>query len=514
MIANCNQGTWRREPVTPPSAAEEIAAQHARGRLTARERVELLLDPGSFVEFDRAAGHRCPDDAQTSYATSDGVIAGVGNVNGRQVFVFAKDRTVLRGTMSAVHAQKIAKIQSLALKSRSPIVGLYDTDGARVEEGMAVLSGYAEQYRRSAEASGLIPQIALIMGSCPGAEALLPAMSDFVFMAGEDSTIFVSGPEVVQAVTDERVSVEELGGSAVHASTSSIADGVYASDVVALLQLRRFIDFLPEHDQDVRTWRTFDDPARSEPALDTLVPLDPQSPYDIKELILKVVDEGDFFELQAAFAANLVIGFGRLSGHTVGVVANQSMVLAGVVDSDAACKAARFVRFCDAFGIPVVTFVDAPGFLPGTSQEHGGIARHGAQLLLAYARATVPLVTVVIRRAFGAAWAVMAPRVLGADVNIAWPTAQLGLMNAKGALGLLRADAAHRAEGGASGSATRSGGDAVHAYERDCLSPFAASAGGYIDDVISPAHTRLHISRALAMLARKAPREELGNVPL
>jgi propionyl-CoA carboxylase beta chain len=492
----------------PSGAAQQHAVQHALGRLTARERVELLLDPGSFVELGSLAGFPRADDdtGDEPDALGDGVIAGYGNVHGRRIFVFAKDRTVLGGTMSAVHAQKIAKIQNLALKSLSPIVGLYDTDGARLEEGMAALSGYAEQYRRSAEASGVVPQIAIIMGGCPGADALLPAMSDFLFMAGDDSTIFLSGPEVVEAVTHENVSAEELGGAAVHTSTSALADGVYENDVVALLQLRRFIDFLPEHNQDVRAWSSFDDPARTESALDTLVPLDPQSAYDIKELILRVVDEGDFFELQAAFAANLVVGFARVAGQTIGIVANQPMVLAGVLDCDAARKAARFVRCCDAFGISVVTFVDAAGFLPGTDQERGGIVRHSAQLLFAYAQATVPLVTVVVRKAFGAAWAVMAPRVLGADVNVAWPSAQLGLISAKGAAGLPRADARHLVAGDASESAC----------ERDHLSPLLAAARGDIDEVISPACTRLHVSQALGMLKRKRgqPRLRHRNIPL
>ena len=487
-----------------------IDAQHKRGKLTARERMELLMDRDSFEELDMFVEHRSNDfGMEKSKIAGDGVVTGFGTVNGRTVFAFAKDFTVFGGSLSETHAQKIIKIQDMAMRARAPIVGLFDAGGARIQEGVAALGGYGEVFKRNVIASGVIPQISVIMGPCAGGDVYSPAMTDFIFMVRDTSYMFVTGPDVVKTVTNEIVTAEELGGASVHATKSSIADGVYDNDVETLLQMRRLIDFLPANaSAGVPEWPSFDDVARTEKSLDTLVPDNPNKPYDIKELILKVVDEGDFFELSEAFARNIVIGFGRIAGRTVGFVANQPMVLAGVLDSDASRKAARFVRFCDAFNIPIVTFVDVPGFLPGTAQEYGGLIKHGAKLLFAYSQATVPLVTVITRKAFGGAYDVMASKHIGGDVNYAWPTAQIAVMGAKGAVEIIfRADI-----GDPEKIAAR-----TKEYEERFLSPFIAAERGYIDDVIMPHATRPRIARALAMLRGKTvemPPRKHDNLPV
>src|SRR5262244_3657302 len=380
-----------------------IDAQHKRGKLTARERITLLMDDSSFEEFDMYVEHRCADfGMEKTKIPGDGVVTGWGTINGRVVYVFAKDFTVFGGSLSEAHARKITKIQDMALQNRAPIIGLFDAGGARIQEGVAALGGYGEVFLRNVLASGVIPQISVIMGPCAGGDVYSPAMTDFIFMVKETSYMFVTGPDVVKTVTNEVVTAEELGGASVHATKSSIADGAYDNDVECLLQMRRLIDFLPSSNgAGVPEWPSQDDIEREEKSLDTLIPDNPNKPYDIKELILKVIDEGDFFEISATFARNIVTGFGRIAGRTVGFVANQPMMLAGVLDSDASRKAARFVRFCDAFGIPIVTFVDVPGFLPGTAQEQGGLIKHGAKLLFAFSQATVPLVTVITRKAYG-----------------------------------------------------------------------------------------------------------------
>jgi propionyl-CoA carboxylase beta chain len=487
-----------------------IDAQHKRGKLTARERMELLMDRDSFEELDMFVEHRSNDfGMEKSKIAGDGVVTGFGTVNGRTVFAFAKDFTVFGGSLSETHAHKIIKIQDMAMRARAPIVGLFDAGGARIQEGVASLGGYGEVFKRNVIASGVIPQISVIMGPCAGGDVYSPAMTDFIFMVRDTSYMFVTGPDVVKTVTNEIVTAEELGGASVHATKSSIADGVYDNDVETLLQMRRLIDFLPANSSaGVPEWPSFDDIARSEKSLDTLVPDNPNKPYDIKELILKVVDEGDFFELSEVFARNIVIGFGRIAGRTVGFVANQPMVLAGVLDSDASRKAARFVRFCDAFNIPIVTFVDVPGFLPGTAQEYGGLIKHGAKLLFAYSQATVPLVTVITRKAFGGAYDVMASKHIGGDVNYAWPTAQIAVMGAKGAVEIIfRADI-----GDPEKIAAR-----TKEYEERFLSPFIAAERGYIDDVIMPHATRPRIARALAMLRGKTvevPPRKHDNLPV
>jgi propionyl-CoA carboxylase beta chain len=487
-----------------------IEAQHKRGKLTARERIALLLDRNSFEEFDMFVEHRCYEFgmAQTK-VPGDGVITGWGTVNGRTVFVFAKDFTVFGGSLSETHALKMTKIQDMALRARAPIIGLFDAGGARIQEGVAALGGYGEVFKRNVIASGVIPQISVIMGPCAGGDVYSPAMTDFIFMVEGTSYMFVTGPDVVRTVTNEVVTAEELGGASVHTTKSAVADGAYGNDVECLLQMRRLIDFLPANNSEgVPAWPSFDDADREDRSLDTLVPENPNKPYDMKELILKVVDEGDFFEIQPNFGRNIVTGFGRIAGRTVGFVANQPMVLAGVLDTDASRKAARFVRFCDAFHIPIVTFVDVPGFLPGTAQEYGGLIKHGAKLLFAYSQASVPLVTVITRKAFGGAYDVMASKHIGGDINYAWPTAQIAVMGAKGAVEIIfRQDI-----GDAEKIAQR-----TREYEERFLSPFAAAERGYIDEVILPHSTRRRIARALAMLRSKQvemPGRKHDNLPL
>jgi propionyl-CoA carboxylase beta chain len=500
----------RRAEARLGGGEKRIAAQHARGKLTARERIDLLLDNGSFEEFDMFVQHRCDDfGMEKSKIPGDGVVTGWGTVNGRTVFVFAKDFTVFGGSLSETHANKINKIQDMALKMRAPIIGLFDAGGARIQEGVAALGGYGEVFKRNVMASGVIPQISVILGPCAGGDVYSPAMTDFIFMVRDRSYMFVTGPDVVKTVTNETVTAEELGGAKIHTAKSSVADGAFADDVEALLQVRRLIDFLPAcNTSGVPVWPSFDTPERVELSLDTLVPENPNKPYDVKELIGKIVDEGDFFEIQESFAKNIVTGFARMEGKSVGIVANQPMVLAGVLDSDASRKAARFVRFCDAFEIPIVTLVDVPGFLPGTAQEYGGLIKHGAKLMFAYSEATVPLVTVIVRKAFGGAYDVMASKHIGADVNYAWPTAQVAVMGAKGAVEIIfRADMNDPEK-----IAAR-----TKEYEQRFLSPFVAAERGYIDEVIMPHATRRRVARALAMLATKKaerPWRKHDNIPL
>jgi propionyl-CoA carboxylase beta chain len=500
----------RRSQARLGGGEKRIAAQHARGKLTARERIDLLLDHGSFEEFDMFVQHRSTDFGMAEVKIpGDGVVTGWGTVNGRKVFVFSKDFTVFGGSLSEAHAQKIMKVQDMALRARAPIVGLFDAGGARIQEGVAALGGYGEVFKRNVIASGVIPQISVIMGPCAGGDVYSPAMTDFIFMVRDTSYMFVTGPDVVKTVTNEVVTAEELGGAKVHTTKSSIADGAWDNDVEALLQVRRLIDFLPANNTEgAPEWPSFDDPERADMSLDTLIPDNPNKPYDIKELILKVVDEGDFFEIQEAYAKNIITGFARIEGRTVGFVANQPMVLAGVLDADASRKAARFVRFCDAFSIPIVTFEDVPGFLPGTAQEYGGLIKHGAKLLFAYSQCTVPLVTVITRKAFGGAYDVMASKHVGGDVNYAWPTAQIAVMGAKGAVEIIfRADI-----GDADKIAAR-----TKEYEDRFMSPFVAAERGYIDEVIMPHSTRRRVARALAMLRDKeveVPWKKHDNIPL
>ncbi len=500
----------RREAARLGGGQRRIDAQHAKGKLTARERLEVLLDAGSFEEFDMFVEHRSSEfGMEQQRVPGDGVVTGWGTVNGRTVFVFAKDFTVFGGSLSEAHAEKVGKVQALALRTRAPIIGLYDSGGARIQEGVASLAGYADIFKQNVVASGVIPQISVIMGPCAGGDVYSPALTDFIFMVRDTSYMYVTGPDVVKTVTNEIVTHEELGGASVHTTRSSIADGAFENDVEALQQVRRFIDFLPANNKSgVPEWPCQDPADRMEFSLDNLVPDSPNTPYDVKELILKVVDEADFFELSGKFAGNIVTGFARLEGRTVGIVANQPMVLAGVLDSDASRKAARFVRFCDAFEIPILTFVDVPGFLPGTAQEYGGLIKHGAKLLFAYSQASVPLITCIVRKAFGGAYDVMASKHIGGDVNYAWPTAQIAVMGAKGAVEII-----FRQDIGDAGKIA----ERTLEYEARFLSPFVAAERGYIDEVIRPHSTRRRIARALAMLRTKQleqPWKKHDNMPL
>jgi propionyl-CoA carboxylase beta chain len=505
-----NELERRRAEARLGGGEKRIEAQHKRGKLTARERIALLLDDGSFEEYGMYVEHRCTDFGMAATKIpGDGVITGWGTINGRIVYVFAKDFTVFGGSLSEAHAQKIMKIQDMALRNRAPILGLFDAGGARIQEGVAALGGYGEVFLRNVLSSGVIPQISVIMGPCAGGDVYSPAMTDFIFMVKDTSYMFVTGPDVVKTVTNEEVTAEELGGASIHTTKSSIADHAYENDVECLLQMRRLMDFLPAHNTSgVPVLPTRDSHDRAEHSLDTLIPDHPNKPYDIKELILKVVDEGDFFEIQKAFAGNIVTGFGRMEGHTVGFVANQPMVLAGVLDSDASRKAARFVRFCDCFNIPIVTFVDVPGFLPGTAQEYGGLIKHGAKLLFAYAEATVPKVTVITRKAYGGAYDVMSSKHIRGDVNYAWPTAEIAVMGPKGAVEILYRNELNDPDKIAA---------RIKDYQDRFANPFVAAERGYIDEVIMPRNTRGRIARALNMLREKTvenPWKKHDNIPL
>jgi len=430
MSANIAELEARRAASKLGGGQKRIDAQHAKGRLTARERLDILLDEGSFEELDAYVTHNCTDFGMADQKIpGDGVVTGSGTINGRLVYVYSQDFTVFGGSLSEAHAMKICKVMDNAMKVGAPVIGLNDSGGARIQEGVASLGGYAEVFQRNVLASGVVPQISLIMGPCAGGAVYSPAMTDFIFMVKDSSYMFVTGPDVVKTVTNEVVTQEELGGAVSHTTKSGVADNAFENDIEALLSTRDFFDYLPENNRTGAPERPTEDPwDRMEPSLDTLIPPSANQPYDMHELIRKTVDEADFFEVQPTHAANIIIGFGRIEGRTVGIVANQPMVLAGVLDINSSKKAARFVRFCDAFEIPIVTFVDVPGFLPGTAQEFGGIIKHGAKLLFAYAEATVPKITVITRKAYGGAYDVMASKHLRGDLNYAWPTAEIAVM--------------------------------------------------------------------------------------
>jgi propionyl-CoA carboxylase beta chain len=487
-----------------------VEAQHAKGKLTARERLELLLDRDSFEEWDMFVEHRSNDFGMGEQRIpGDGVVTGHGTINGRLVFVFSQDFTVFGGSLSEAHAEKICKIMDQAMQVGAPVIGLNDSGGARIQEGVASLAGYADVFQRNVMASGVVPQVSLIMGPCAGGAVYSPAMTDFIFMVKDTSYMFVTGPDVVKTVTHETVTHEQLGGAVTHTTKSGVADNAFENDIDALLQLRRFVDFLPTSNREQPPVRATADPAeRDDFSLDTLVPTNPNKPYDMKELIQKVVDEGDFFELQPDHARNIITGFARMEGRTVGIVANQPMVLAGCLDIDSSKKGARFVRFCDCFNIPIITFVDVPGFLPGTAQEYGGIIKHGAKLLFAFAEATVPKVTVITRKAYGGAYDVMSSKHIRGDVNYAWPSAEIAVMGPKGAVEIIfRGDI-----GDAAKIAQR-----TEEYRAKFANPFVAGARGFIDDVIMPHGTRRRLCRALAMLLNKRlqnPWKKHDNIPL
>ena len=500
----------KRELARRGGGEKRIAAQHAKGKLTARERIEVLLDEGTFEEWDMFVEHRCTDfGMQDNKIPGDGVVTGYGMINGRLVFVYSQDFTVFGGALSEAHAEKICKIMDQAMKVGAPVIGLNDVGGARIQEGVASLGGYAEVFQRNVMASGVIPQISMIMGPSAGGAVYSPAMTDFIFMVKDSSYMFVTGPEVVKTVTHEEVSAEDLGGAITHTTKSGVADLAFENDVEALLMLRRLYNYLPLSNREKSPVRPTGDAAdRVELSLDTLVPDNPNKAYDMHELIGKVVDDGDFFEIQPDYAKNIIIGFARMDGQTVGVVANQPLVLAGCLDIKSSIKAARFVRFCDAFNIPVITFVDVPGFMPGTSQEYGGIIKHGAKLLYAYAECTVPKITVITRKAYGGAYDVMASKHLRGDVNFAWPDAEIAVMGAKGAVEIIFREDKNDPEKLAAKEAE---------YRDRFANPFVAAKRGYIDDVILPHNTRKRICRSLVMLKDKQvtnPWRKHGNIPL
>jgi len=500
----------KRQRARLGGGTERINKQHAKGKLTARERIALLLDADSFEEWDMFVEHRCQDFGMAQQSIpGDGVVTGWGTIYGRQVFVFSQDFTVFGGSLSETHAEKIVKIMDKAVQVGAPIIGINDSGGARIQEGVASLGGYADIFQRNVLASGVVPQISMIMGPCAGGAVYSPAMTDFIFMVRDSSHMFVTGPEVVKTVTHESVTAEALGGAHTHTSRSGVAHKAFDNDVDALFMLRRFINLLPSSNRrSAPVLPVRDDPNRVEKALDTLVPTDPNQPYDMKELLHKVVDDQDFFEIQEDFAANILIGLGRMAGHTVGFVANQPMVLAGCLDINSATKAARFVRFCDAFNIPIVTFVDVPGFLPGTDQEFGGIIRHGAKLLYAFAEATVPKVTIITRKAYGGAYDVMSSKHLRGDVNLCWPSAEIAVMGPKGAVEIIFRQEKNDPDKIAG---------RTEEYRRKFANPFIAAGRGFIDDVIRPRNTRRRLCRSLALLVDKQlqnPWRKHGNIPL
>ena len=500
----------RREAARQGGGAARIEKQHEKGKLSARERVSVLLDEDSFEEFDMFVEHRCADfGMQDQKIPGDGVVTGQGTINGRLVYVFSKDFTVFGGSLSRAHADKIVKVQKMAVQNGAPVIGIFDAGGARIQEGVDSLAGYADIFMENVLSSGVIPQISVIMGPCAGGDVYSPALTDFIFMVKDTSYMYVTGPDVVKTVTNEEVTHETLGGASVHAAKSGVVDGAFENDIEALTQMRRLIDFLPlSNREDAPTRPVHDEIERVENSLDTLIPPNPNTPYDMKELITKVADEGDFFEISPNFGGNILCGFGRIEGSTVGFVANQPMTLAGVLDIDASRKAARFVRFCDCFNIPVVTFVDVPGFMPGTKQEYGGLIKHGAKLLFAYAEATVPKVTVITRKAYGGAYDVMSSKHLRGDVNYAWPTAEIAVMGAKGAVEII-----YRKEMGNPEKIA----ELTKEYEDNFANPYVAARKGYIDDIIMPHSTRRRIAKSLRTLRTKQlenPWKKHDNIPL
>ena len=491
-----------------------IQRQHAQGKLTARERLELLLDKGSFVELDRFVTHRSSDFGMDQQRImGDGVVTGYGTIDRRLVYVYSQDFTVLGGSVGEAHAQKICKTLDLAMKNGAPVIGLNESGGARIQEGVASLGGFADIFLRNTMASGVVPQISLILGPCAGGAVYSPALTDFIIMVKDTSYLFVTGPEVVKTVTHEEVSFEALGGALVHASTSGVAHFAADGEEDAIFLTRKLLSYLPSNNlEDPPLVREEDDPLRTDEGLDVIIPDEPNRPYDMREIIRKVVDCGEFLEIMENWANNVLIGYARLDGRSVGIVANQPAVLAGVLDINASVKAARFVRFCDAFNIPLVTFVDVPGFLPGTAQEHGGIIRHGAKLIFAYAEATVPKLTVITRKAYGGAYDVMSSKHMRGDINLAWPSAEIAVMGPEGAVNIV-----FRREIQESGDPEAVRAQLLQDYLEKFANPYVAASRGYIDAVIEPRETRPRLINALEMLQNKRdsnPPKKHGNMPL
>ncbi len=493
---------------------KRIEAQHKKGKLTARERIDLLLDPDTFNELDMFVTHRSSDfGLDEQRIPGDGVVTGYGQIDGRLVYVFSQDFTVFGGSLSEAHAEKICKIMDLAMKNGAPVIGLNDSGGARIQEGVVSLGAYADIFLRNTLASGVVPQISAIMGPCAGGAVYSPAITDFIFMVEETSYMFVTGPNVLKAVTHEDVTFEDLGGARVHNATSGVAHFACPSEPECIRQIRQLMSFIPSNNLDDAPHVTpKDSPRRADEVLDSIIPDNPSKPYDITEVIRHVVDDGDFFEVQAHFAKNIIVGFARLNGRSVGIVAQQPRALAGVLDINASDKAARFVRFCDCFNIPIITFVDVPGFLPGVGQEHNGIIRHGAKLLYAYCEATVPKITVITRKAYGGAYDVMSSKHVRGDINYAWPTAEIAVMGAEGAVNILFKDEIEHA---ANPEQRRK--ELIADYIEKFANPYIAASRGYIDEVIEPRFTRMKLINALEMLKNKRdtnPPKKHGNIPL
>ncbi len=493
---------------------DRIAKQHAQGKLTARERLDFMLDKGSFRELDVFVTHRSHDfGLEKQRIMGDGVVTGYGTVDGRLVYVFSQDFTVFGGSLSEAHAEKICKIMDLAMKNGAPVVGLNDSGGARIQEGVVSLGGYAEVFLRNTLASGVIPQISLVMGPCAGGAVYSPAITDFIIMVQDTSYMFVTGPDVVKTVTHEEVTFEELGGAMTHAAKSGVAHFAAENEEHALFIAQKLLSFLPQNNMEDPPFKAAsDDPLRMDEALDTVVPENPNKAYDMKTVIRHIVDDGDFLEVHEHWAQNIVVGFARMGGHSVGIVAQQPAVLAGVLDIASSTKAARFVRLCDCFNVPIITLVDVPGFMPGTGQEHGGIIRNGAKLLYAYCEATVPKITVITRKAYGGAYDVMSSKHIRGDVNLAWPSAEIAVMGPEGAINIL-----YRREIAAAEDPTALRAQLVQEYREKLANPYVAAARGYIDDVIEPRETRPYLINALGMLQNKRdtnPPKKHGNIPL
>jgi len=493
--------------------ADRIEAQHKKGRLTARERIDLLVDKGSFHEVDAFVQHRTHDfDLDKQKFVSDSVVTGWGTIEGRLVYVFSQDFTVFGGSLGEVHAAKICKIMDMGMKNGAPVIGLNDSGGARIQEGVVALGGYADIFLRNTMASGVIPQISAIMGPCAGGAVYSPALTDFIFMTRNTSYMFVTGPDVVKTVTHEEVSFEDLGGASVHSEKSGVCHVAADNEADTLYLIRKLLGYLPQNNMEDPPFMQSDDPLRMDETLNSIVPDDANKPYDIKDVIRPIMDNGQFFEIHENYAGNIVVGFARLGGHSVGIVANQPAVLAGVLDIDASEKGARFVRFCDAFNIPIITFEDVPGFLPGTNQEHHGIIRSGAKLLYAYCEATVPKLTIVTRKAYGGAYCVMSSKHIRSDINLAWPTAEIAVMGPDGAVNIIFRKELEKAE-----DPVKKKAELVADYREKFASPYVAAERGFIDDVIEPKETRPRLINALAMLSNKRdsnPAKKHGNIPL
>lgn len=504
----------RREKIQLGGGTKRIAAQHERGKLTARERINLLFDEGTFVEIDAFVKHRCTNFGLEKVETpGEGVVIGYGMVDGRLVYAYAQDFTVLGGSLGQMHAQKISKIQDLALKMGAPVIGINDSGGARIQEGVDALSGYGHIFYRNTISSGVIPQITAIMGPCAGGAVYSPALTDFIFMVDKTSQMFITGPQVIKTVTGEEVTAEALGGAMTHNRTSGVAHFVSANDEVCIAEIRRLLSFLPSNNmENAPIYETEDDINKIIPELDDIIPESPNKPYDMKDVITRIADDGDFFEVQPYYAMNIITGFMRLNGQSVGIIANQPKVLAGCLDINASDKAGRFIRTCDAFNIPILNLVDVPGFLPGTNQEYGGIIRHGAKMLYAYSEATVPLITLILRKAYGGAYIAMCCKELGADVVLAWPTAEIAVMGPEGAANIIFRKEIADAEDPQAARA-----EIIANYKAEFATPYKAAERGYVDDIIEPSATRPRLIDALNMLASKRetrPPKKHGNLPV